>query len=522
MKNKFTLIFCGVLLLAVFFRIYRLTGVPPALHGDELGVGYNAYTLLKSARDEYGRFLPLTFRSDFTPLIFYATIPSIALLGLTEFATRFPTALIGIFTIPAVYFLVYELTKQKKLALLTILLIALSSWHIRTSRIALELTWALFFQVVAMTLFLRSLRTGRSILVMSFIFFSISIFSYHSTKMTTPLLLISLMVIYRQQVRKIAGYKFLLLLFSLCIVIPILLYLKLQAFSQIRFVGISVFTHWKNSYPADTNLLSLYPLLDLITLIIKNYFTHFHPRLLFLDNANLRYFQLPGLGLFYLWQIPFILIGLISLIRQIRSNKPWVKFVFIWLLLAPLPAALTTGVPYANIGRILLVLPVIELISASGIFIMTRIRMLRVLLGASIILSVVFFLKQYFIVIPLVTDKFWGKQWKATALEVLKQELNVERIVMTNPTHQSYMYVLFYGQKKPEWLFATAKQLAPDIGYRKIGKYEFRSINWVKDRLLPNALLIGTEQEIPPQSESKEYPDFTGDTILRLVNTTQK
>src|SRR3990167_6067059 len=103
--NKYHLYIFITLGIGILLRLYGLTRVPPALHGDELGTGYNAYSLIKTGVDEYGKSFPLTFRNDFSPLIFYATLPYVWVLGLNEFSTRLPTAIVGILLIPLVYFI---------------------------------------------------------------------------------------------------------------------------------------------------------------------------------------------------------------------------------------------------------------------------------------------------------------------------------------------------------------------------------------------------------------------------------
>ena len=61
-----------IVLIAALLRNWKLGEIPISLHGDEVGVGYNAFTLLSSGLDEYGRRLPVSFRADVTPLIFYS------------------------------------------------------------------------------------------------------------------------------------------------------------------------------------------------------------------------------------------------------------------------------------------------------------------------------------------------------------------------------------------------------------------------------------------------------------------
>jgi len=52
-----------IILLASFLRLYNLANVPPHLTPDEASLGYNAYSILKTGKDEYGKFMPIIFKS---------------------------------------------------------------------------------------------------------------------------------------------------------------------------------------------------------------------------------------------------------------------------------------------------------------------------------------------------------------------------------------------------------------------------------------------------------------------------
>src|SRR5579862_7182100 len=85
-----TLLF--IILIAFFLRVYELSTVPPGISIDEISFGYNAYSLLKTGRDEYGAFLPIILRAydDYRPaLLSYLIIPSINIFGLNAFSIRF-------------------------------------------------------------------------------------------------------------------------------------------------------------------------------------------------------------------------------------------------------------------------------------------------------------------------------------------------------------------------------------------------------------------------------------------------
>ncbi len=59
---KPTYILCLIILLSLILRFYQLGKNPPSLDWDETAHGYNAYSILKTGRDEYGNKLPLLFR----------------------------------------------------------------------------------------------------------------------------------------------------------------------------------------------------------------------------------------------------------------------------------------------------------------------------------------------------------------------------------------------------------------------------------------------------------------------------
>src|SRR6266851_3228581 len=85
-----------IVLIALLLRLVNLGGNPPSLSWDEAAWGYNAYSLGIDGRDEFGRFLPLDYLEsfgDFKPPVYaYLDVIPVKIFGLTEFATRFPSA----------------------------------------------------------------------------------------------------------------------------------------------------------------------------------------------------------------------------------------------------------------------------------------------------------------------------------------------------------------------------------------------------------------------------------------------
>ena len=180
------LVFACVVFLAIFLRFYQLGVNPPSLDWDETSIGYNAYSILHTGKDEYGNRLPLSFRSfdDYKPpILIYLTVPSVAIFGLTELAVRLPAAVFGVIGVIAVYFLVKELLQsksgkktitpevQQSIAFLALIFLAISPWHLQFSRAAFEGNIGLTFLLLALIFFLKRGRRHITIFFFSFLHF---------------------------------------------------------------------------------------------------------------------------------------------------------------------------------------------------------------------------------------------------------------------------------------------------------------------------------------------------------------
>src|SRR3989344_7027051 len=107
MKKYYYCLFL-ILILGGVLRFFWLHRSPPSLNWDETALGYNAYSLLKTGKDEYGHPFPLALRSfdDYKPSLYaYSTIPFIKLFGLNEISVRFLSALSGLASLVFIFFI---------------------------------------------------------------------------------------------------------------------------------------------------------------------------------------------------------------------------------------------------------------------------------------------------------------------------------------------------------------------------------------------------------------------------------
>src|SRR3989344_7300220 len=117
MKNKLIILALFLMItFGVILRFWNLGSTPPSLNWDEVSLGYNAWSVLTTGKDEYGDSFPMILRSydDYKPALYsYFLIPVISLMGMSEMAVRLPSALFGVLGIVVVYFLTIEIFTDK-------------------------------------------------------------------------------------------------------------------------------------------------------------------------------------------------------------------------------------------------------------------------------------------------------------------------------------------------------------------------------------------------------------------------
>ena len=420
-------IFFAIFFIAAILRFYQLGANPPSLTWDETSVGYNAYSILKTGADEYGTFFPISIRSfdDYKPPLYtYLTIPSIALFGLNEFSVRLPGAIIGVFSIIVIYFLVKELLQKwdknlgEAVALTGSFFLAISPWHLQFSRAAFEGNVGLFFLMLGLLLFFKGLRDGK-FLVLSSLSFILSLYSYHSFRFLIPLFLFFLILffwreLFKNRLSSIVGFS-LLVLFA----VPIYLGFIAQEDSSSRLSMVSIFSDTK-IYDTSIKRIELdRDRNDQISMLLHNrrityglavargYLDHLNPDFLFLHGDGGVQHHAVDMGMLYLWDLPFILIGVYILLN--RRNRYTIVFLLLFLL-APIPSAITTGTPHPV--RAIAMMPGFHIFAAVGV-VMVIMKLLRLrrsfykrylalVIVLTLIVNVMYYLHQYYVHLSLI------------------------------------------------------------------------------------------------------------------------
>lgn len=554
MKKNIVIVLGLIILLASVLRLWNIGNVPPSPDWDEAALSYNAYSLIQTGRDEYGKFMPIVLQSfdDYKPALYmYLATPFIALFGMQTFAIRLPSAILGILTVLATYFVVKMLfdgykSKQKKLhnyseivALLSAFLLAISPWHIQFSRIAFESNVGLAFNVFGILFFLKGLKRPWLLLGATF-FWGLSLSVYQSERLFTPLLALSLIIIYSRDLFKIPKKQLITAtLVGVIVASPLVFYTLTGKDVFARAKGVSIFNQQTEQLTYENHRLHEDTVnSNILGKIIHNrrvvyfqemaggYLSHFDLNWLFITGDEPRH-HAPGMGLLYLWELPFLFIGMYLLIFSAFSKKTKL-LIFSWMLLAPIPASFTSGVPHAV--RTLNFLPTFQILIAIGIigfyqFINQRLikkilikKILYILIVIFGSVNFVYYINQYFVQQNYYYSSQWQYGYEQAVAEVEKNVKQYDSIIVSDvtPLDQSYIFFLYYT-KYPPALYQGSRTVK---GNRNFDKYIFRKIDWANDKKLHNSLFIGRPQDFPSNIKAlKTIYYLDGKPAIKMVST---
>lgn len=496
------------LFLASFFlHIYKINQLPPSLNWDEVSHGYNAYSILKTAKDEWGNFLPLIFRAygDYKlPLYIYLTVPFVALLGPSTLAVRLPSIIAGALIPLLIYKISQKLTKNHPVAYLTALIATFSTWSIFLSRIALEANlFALFFLISLY--FILNFKPA-----LSSLFYALALFTYNSARVLLPFYLILLFVNFKSNKYPLKKKYYYFIPITVAIIIFIIQ--SLNPAGQARYQWVSLLD--QGAINRINQLRSAYPrlLVNKVTYFIftatKNYLSHFNPQFLFVNGSSHYQFNIPNHPLIYPVFLPLLILGLISSISH--------PIILLSFLIAVIPAAITRDAPHTL--RSIVFLPLSTIIIGLGLnqIFIRKPKITGSILILVLLVSQLIFWPQY----QKYTNQYsssWQYGYKQVVEFTRQNYHNYDQIVFTKKYGEPHQFLLFFWPWDP-----NAYQNDPN----KIWDYhanwywvnafdKFKFINdWeIKDfQPLPNTLLITSPQNHPSRGNLLKTVDFLDST----------
>lgn len=458
-----------IIVLGAILRFSYITYNPPSLNWDEISYGYNAYSILETGKDQWGQGFPIfNFRAygDYpTTLNLYLIIPFIALFGLGEFAIRFPHALFGTLTIVSVYFFTLGVTGSKKTGLVAAFLCAVTPWYLFPSRFAIQSNLSVFFLITAGAFFVNRTKS-KHFLLLAFVSLVLTLFSYHTTRIFSPLLLLAVLYIYRKQV--INKWVVVLSALFLTLSFVILLNPAARARSSVLFlvdqgaINRIIESRQKSKLPPEVNRLIHNRPTYFIKQFATNYFSYFSPKFLFFEGGTQYQFSLPNHGLLYPINVIFFYLGVIHLIVRYSTSNNY-KMVLAWLLLSPVPASLTNE-SFAVV-RASTMLPMPELLVGIGFywFIEKFSKFYKSILIFLYIISVVvsakYYLTDYFTYYRLNYSWSWQYGYKEIVAYAKDSYAIYDKIIVTKKYGEPHEFFLFFWSWDPNKYLTDSEKI---------------------------------------------------------------
>lgn len=466
MNKKIFSLLILILFVAFFLRFYRVTEIPPSLNWDEVSIAYNAYSVLKTGRDEWGQFLPLHFKSygEYKlPMQIYFSIPGIVAFGLNELGVRITPIVYGTFTVFIMFFLGKAVFQSSIVGLISAFLLAISPWHIHLTRASFESSFATFWITLGMWLLVAGFKKQKWF-VLSMMPFALSVFTYNAARIFTPLFLLTVSFIYRKTLAKFKEVVILSIVIFGVFLLPLTPFL-LSGERSARYKLVSIIddpgliprineNRGRSLLPKPLPRLIHNKVTYISFYFTRNYLAHFTPQFLFISGAPHKQHHVQNIGQLYLFQAPFLAVGIVALFILKARFK---GLLISWLLLANIPVAATgDSIPHAL--RTLIAVPLYQLITAFGIYQVYLWASKKEFFwqGRAIILAVLaLFILQFvtyinnFKLYPIKYSRDWQYGYKQVVDYIGKHKDEYDLIVFTRHYGEPHMFTLFYLNYDP-------------------------------------------------------------------------
>jgi 4-amino-4-deoxy-L-arabinose transferase-like glycosyltransferase len=494
-----------IIILGFLVRFININHYPPLLW-DEASLGYNAYSILKTGRDEYGKFLPLIFKSfgDYKPgLYVYLTVPFVAIFGLNPLAVRLPSVILGSLIPFLLYLLIKKISpKSEKLALIASFLIAFNPWNIHYSRGAWETNILIFELLLGIYLYLDKKIFWSSII------FAATLYTYQGGKIVTPLVIFALLLFFRINLNlKQIIIKFILPLFILSL--P-LIYGLLFSQNSNRLQVFGLWTYRQNSSDIQQIIkesnnfdykIFHSPAIFFLRNFLTRYFNYFSTKFLsFEGDWQIGRHSAPYIGVFLYPTVVFFIIGLFSTFIQSLKRADW--FFLFLLLTGPLPGALTIDI-IQPVRTLFLSIPIIYFASV-GIYATInkfRLHLFKVLILSVYFISFVYFSDLYFNHMVLIKSDNWLYGYQSAMTYALNHSQN-KTVYFSDHYGQPYIYYLFLTQYDPSKYQSQANLITNGLDTGKVNQIDnfiFQAADFASAKSKPGLLLILTNDDIHGQ-----------------------
>jgi hypothetical protein len=227
------------------------------------------------------------------------------------------------------------------------------------------------------------------------------------------------------------------------------------------------------------------------------------------------------MGQLYVWELPFIIIGLYFLARN--KTRSFV-LIFLWILIVLIPAGTARETPHAL--RIISILPTFQIVTAYGLYqIIFLIRKLRnsykysliTVFCCVMIMCFFYYLHAYYVHFPINWSGEWQYGYKEMVNYVTDNESKYDHIYVTTALGRPYIFFAFYNRYPLETMTTDKIAAKDEFGFwdvKSIGKISFGGITpGVTGRIM----VVTTSKTLPSDfHQLKIIRNLSGDDVFTI------
>jgi hypothetical protein len=487
-------LFLLILAMGIFARTWEWGLLPPSLNPDEASNGVDAISLYRYGTDRNGVAYPIKFVSwggGQDALYGYILIPFVAILGLSPAAVRLPMLIGGILAIPLTY-VVANRAWDHRLALLVMFLVAISPWHILSSRWGLEANLFPLVFLAAYAILLCSLAR-HGLFVVACAVFGLCLYAYGTAYAAVPVFMILLLLILLSYGSIPRRYLMLGASVFAVVAAPIGMLLLVNSFG-LPSIRLGPITIPRFPVQARYEAATLIGSRDIPSTLAANVWTGI--KILIVQTDGILYNVVEPYGYFYRISFPVALLGAGLLAWRLRRGSgPEGALLLAWLG-ASLPVAILQSV---NFNRFNIVFTPLLLCLAYALAWLDS--QVRGILAASVLLLLAAFIA--------FTAAYHGQgyrrqvDWKFDAglIPALRfaESLPQGAVCVTDRLNMPYIFALFSEQTSPAEYLATVQYVDPQAPLQQVrsfGRFVFGARSCTDESLFTYVL---TADEIPPK-----------------------
>ncbi len=357
-----------IMIVGAAVRLWKFGIIPAGFNQDGAMGAVDALALAHYGTDRFGMWLPVHFTAwgfgQMSVLLSYLSVPFIALFGLNRFTARIAVLLVSLLALWVIYAL-SRLAFGQKAALIILAFSAVNPWHIMQSRWALDSNIFPHFLLFSVYFLYLGLKRKKIYLFISMIFFGLTMYSYGIAWYSIPLFLL-ITSIYLLKTKRLNFKETGLLAFTYLLVAwPIFGVMIINVFKLPTIVTPFGTIPYFPESTRVSDLLFFSP--DFFRQLLSNIVYTVNTAIL--QKPDLPWNTIPQFGIIYLFSMPFFIIGLIRVIKTLKSNrdnedKIFPAIILIWLAVTVISGIIINNV---NVSRINIIVYPLIILAALGI-----------------------------------------------------------------------------------------------------------------------------------------------------------